>query len=352
MTTSGTLVHPLHCTRTGVPLGHLSLVVSGGHMPYLSHWQEQICYHPFFSMEQHRLISFMRDEWNRLSKDIVNESISDRESANLRVGFVALLYSLGSIRQDHGVTILPSLGIVHSNLESLTSLAYWKHYLDSKRFLFPEYHFSRINGNANLEHIHNYLEDCWEKKKEYENGLSDLQEKEKVRIAEKAILAIRNTFLKPPSKKLLWQWVKGNLPSKWQPDAEGWMGTIFLGSAATAMDFELDEIDLMEEIIISSCPIGNSVMFAVRERIEEIKKGYRDHYDTFTIEEEGLDFIDSIKAEVVATPEPKQEDFNTKAQFYVARAKWQLANPSTQSPRVLQAIESAKAKLNYKAEEL
>lgn len=346
------LLYPLNCTRTGVPLGTLSLVVSGGHMPYLSHWQEQICYHPFFSMEQHKLISFMRDEWNRLSKEIVNESITERESHNLRVGFVALLYSLGSIRQDQGVTILPALGIVHSNLESLTSLAYWKHYLDSKRFIFPEYHFSRVNGNANLEHIHNYLEDCWEKKREYESGLNDVQEREKVRIAEKAILAIRNTFLKPPSKKLLWQWVKGNLPKKWEPDAEGWMGTIFLGSAATAMDFDLDEIELMEEIIVSSCPIGNSVMFAVRERIDEIKKSYRDHYDTFTIEEEGLDFIAAIKVDQERTVEPKQENFPTKAQFFVARAKWQLANPAPMSAKIVQAIESAKAKLNYKVEDL
>jgi hypothetical protein len=345
-------IHPLYCTRTGVALGHLNLTVSAGHIPYISHWEDQICYHPFFSLNQSELIAFMRDEWNRLAKDVVNETITDAESSNLRVGFVALLYSLGSIQQDNGVTIFPSLGVVQSNLESLTTLAYWKNYLDSKRFAFPEYHFSRINNNADLSGIHAYLEDCWQKKKDYENGINDLKEQEKARIAEKAILAIRNQFLKIPSKKLLWQWVQSNLSKKWQPDAEGWLRTLFLSTVSKSLDFEIEDIELMEEIIVSECPIGNSVMFAVKERINEIKNSYKQHYDHFLIEEDGLAFIEGLRQEHEALPEPQEKDYPSKGAFFVARAKWQLANPVQQPAKVVAAIESAKNKLSYRSEDL
>lgn len=345
-------IHPLHCTITGVPLGHLDLVVSAGHMPYLSHWDKQICYHPFFSLNQQSLLHYMRDEWNRLAKGVADESISDKESTNLRVGFVAILCSLGGIKQDSGVTLLPDLRIVHSNLESLTALAYWQNYLDSKRFSFPDYHFSRINGNADLSGIHDYLEACWERKKEYESGMSDIQEKEKARIAEKAILAIRNTFLKPPSKKLLWTWIKGNLPSKWHPDAEGWLATLFLGSVAASLEFEEEDIDLMEEIIVASCPIGNSVMFAVRERIAEIKKYWKEHNDTFIIEEDSLELMEQLRTEQEDIPAPERKNFKNDAMFYVARAKWDIAHPHPKDPKVNKEIESAREKLSYKAGEL
>lgn len=339
------LIHPLHCSRTGIPIGHLNLIVSAGHMPYLSHWDEQVAYHPLFSLNQQELVNFMRDEWNRLAKVAADETITEYESSNLRVGFVALLYSLGSIRQDQGIVILPSLGIVQSNLESCIALAYWKNYLDSKRFQFPEYHFSRINRNADLSNIGDYLADCWDKKAEYEAGISDKQEQEKARLAEKAIVAIRNTYLKPPGKKLLWQWVEGYLPNKWKPDAEGWLRTLFLSTISKSLDFHIDDINMMEEIIVSECPIGNSIMFAVRERINEIKKGYGEHYDHFTIEESGLEFIDSLKEEHASIPEPKQEDFKTKGQFFVARAKWQLANPSPMERKQASDLENARAKM-------
>lgn len=345
-------IHPLNCSITGVPLGHLDLKVSGGHIPYLSHWNEAICRHPFFSMEQSRLLSFMRDEWNRLAKEITDETITDLEAQNLRVGFVAILHSLGSIKQDQGVVCFPEISTVQSNLESLIALAYWQNYLDSKRFSFPYLHISRLNNNSDLAAIGDYLDACWEKKREYDAGISEIQERERARITEKAILAIRNSFNKPVSKKLLWKWVKDHLPKKWHPDAEGWLATIFLGSVATSLEFEIEDIELMEEIIVSSCPIGNGIMFAVRERIEEIKKGFRDHYDTFTLLEDELSFIEEVKATQEDVPEPKESDFKTKALFYVARAKWQLAHPQGLPQNVNQAIESARQKLSYKSEEL
>lgn len=348
-----TMAWPLICTRTGVALGKLDLTISAGHMPYLSHWKEQICYHPFFSISQYKLCNYLRDEWNRLAKNIADEQISEREALNLRVGFVALLHSLGSIKQDNDTKLLPTLAIVQANLESLVALCFWQYYLESKRFSFPFLHISHLNKNTDLAHIKDYLNACWERKREYEEDISELQEQEKAKVAERALHAIRDSWMKPVGKKLLWQWVKGNLDKKWAPDAEGWLGTLFLGGTQTILDWDLDEIDLMEEIIISSCPIGNSVMFAVRERIAQIRKVWHDHYDTFTIEEDGLATIEAIKEELGAAPEPQLSDFNgNKAAFFVARAKWQLANPTIIAKPLKPAIISAQSKLNFGADQL
>src|SRR5205814_8301064 len=103
---------------------------------------------------------------------------------------------------------------------------FWQYKRESKRFTFPFLHISNINSNSTLTNIKDYLSACWEKKKEYEDGLSDVQEQERTRVAEKALLAIRDSWMKPVGKKLLWQWAKGNLDTKWQPDPECWLGTL------------------------------------------------------------------------------------------------------------------------------
>lgn len=348
------LTHILACSRTGVPIGKLDLTISAGHMPYLSHWREQICYHPFFSVSQYKLCHFLRDEWNRLAKGIADEQITEREALNLRVGFVALLHSLDCIKQDDNCKVLPDLATVQANLESLVSLCFWQHYLESKRFSFPELHLSNLNKSWQLENINDYLGACWNRKAEWDAGLDSQREQEKSRIAERALLAIRDSWMKPVGKKLLWQWIQGNLDKKWQADAEGWLGTLFLGSTATILAWEEDDIELMEEIIVSCCPVGNSVMFAVRERIEQIRKTWHDHYDTFTIEEDGIEIINELRDELAGTAEPSQKDFATKAAWFVAKAKWSLANPTNYSaPKPLNAaIEAAKSKLNFGAEQL
>lgn len=347
-----TLTHILHCNRTGVTIGKLDLTISAGHMPYLSHWREQICYHPFFSVNQYKLCHFLRDEWNRLAKNIADEQITEREALNLRVGFVALLHSLGCIKQDLDCQVLPDLGTVQANLESLVSLSFWQYYLESKRFNFPQLHISNFNKNRTLDSIKDYLSACWDLRNQWDAGIDDQREQEKTRVAERALNAIRDSWMKPVGKKLLWQWVKGNLDKKWQPDAEGWLGTLFLGNTATILDWDEDEIDLMEEIIVSCCPIGNSVMFAVRERIAQIRKVWHDHYDTFTIEEEGLQSIEGFKNELQGTPQPVIGNYKTKAEFFVANAKWTLANPTAVSKPLNVAIASAKSKLNFGADQL
>ena len=346
------LIFPLFCQRTGVELGTLNLIQSAGHVAQLSQWNENIVIHPFFSWDQFRLTTFMRDEWNRLAKEIDNETISETNERNLRVGFVALLYSLGSIQRDQGCISFPDISTVQSNLESLCSLASWQNYLDSKRFSFPDLHISRINNNADLKDIGDYLSACWDRRKDYENGLTDIIEQERIKSAEKVIVAIRNSFMGIPNKKLLWTWVTAHLDKKWEPDAAGWMRTLFVGTVSQSLIFDIEEINLLEEIIVSCCPIGNSVMFSVRERIESIRVEHNKHYDTFTIEEDSIELIQSITDSHAGTEEPVEKDFKNKALYFVAKAKWQLANPVGQTARVRQDIESARDKLNVGLDEL
>lgn len=322
--TSVRIRHPFYCNRTGVPLGHIDLSLCAGHVPYMSHWNEMIAYHPLFSLTPNKLIDYMMGEWNRLAKEIINEQASDKEELLLRVGFTALLHNLGSIRRDGNAVGLPEMATVQSNLASLLALSTWKNLLDSKRFSFPELHISRLNDNSTLSNIHDYLNACWDQKKAYELGINDVQEQERARIAEKAVIAIRNSFYKPVSKKLLWTWVYAQLPPKWKGDA--WLATIFLSPASAISEWEPEEIDLFDDIIQSSIPMGSTVSFAVRERLAEIQKISADHHEAFTIEEDGLQFIEQLRVELTAAEEPKQEDFKNKAEFFVARAKWQLAH--------------------------
>lgn len=88
---------------------------------------------------------------------------------------------------------------------------------------------------------------------------------------------------------------------------------------------------MAEEIIVSECPGGNGIMFAVRQRLNRIRDIWGEKHAAFEIELE--DFAPTAKLFVngvaVAAPdpgpEPREIDFPKKAQFYIAHAKWTIA---------------------------
>ena len=322
------LHHPLYCNYTGVQLGILDLTLTAGHVPYMSHWNEMVCHHPLFSLQQHHLCKHMQTEWERLSQLIADEVATDLETTNLRVGFVALLHNLGSIQRDRGIVGLPSILTVQTNLKNLIGLNYWQSYLASKRFTFPSLHISQLNNNVALDDIRDYLTACWEQKANYEKNINDAQELERSKLAERALIAIRESWIKPAGKKLLWQYCLGYLQGQYAADAAGWMRTLFLGTSNNIINFDYDELVLMEEIIFSSIPTG-SIAFAVRERVNQIQQDWKNHYDAFQIEESHEEYVQELKQELQEQPEPQEKDFSSKAMYYVARAKWQLANPNS-----------------------
>lgn len=323
------LCHTIRCQYSGVVLGKLEAYAVAGVLPYLTEWSKTLAIHPMFSMQHGKLLQFTRDEWARLAQRATDDEISDTESELLRVSFLALLHSLGSIRQE--VPGLPALGVVVANIESLFQLASWKFFLESQRFKFPEYKVSKINGNADFKYVKDYLDVCFDVRRDYAKKVRDAIEEEKVRSTEKAIVALHGTWIKPAGKKMLWQWVRAHLPEKYQADAEGWLGTLFLGGSSAIIDFDQEDIQLAEEIIISNCPAGTGVLFAVRKRLDAILAAWKEHHTAFEVdledyaEDAGL-FINGQKVKAPHPgPEPQKQDFKNIALFYVAHAKWTIA---------------------------
>lgn len=318
------LTHQIHCRFSGVLIGALSYEVVAGHMPYISYWNEMQAMHPAFSMPTSKLLAYARGEHNRLMRLSEDGEATAAQNQILQVCWLATLHSLGSIRQE--TVALPSIQVVQATMQKLFALAYWHWRLDSKRFGFPEFKINRLNSNDRFQNVSHYLDACFAIKEDYEAGISELEELEKARAAESALKALRNAWIVPVSKKALWQWVRAHLPEKHSADAQGWMGTIFLGSDRTVLDFDLDEIEMMEHIILGECPPGTGVLAAVRERIDAIKKVHIDRREAFSLDLTDFSEIIQEAAGTLAAPkpEPLRSDFPSTGSFLKARAAWWL----------------------------
>lgn len=326
------IAYVLRCARSGVPIGTLNYITCAGAMPYLSHWDNMTALHPIFSLETGRLLAFARSEWNRLAKQADDSELSIKDDTFLRVAFLAVLHSLGSIEQQ--APSLPPMHIVQSQINKLFKLAYWKFYLDSKRFAFPTFKINRANANDRFENISYYLDACFEIKDDYSKSLDDLIEKEKTESADRALKALRDSWIVPVGSKALYRWVKAHITAQWSADAQGWMSTLFCGNSNTIISFDLDETDLMETIICGDCPPGTAIMHAVRNRIQEIRKIQKDHFEAFTVQFEDYLTDDqkiekAEKQEITLTAEPKPEDFPSKVLWIKAKAIWYLQQRAT-----------------------
>ena len=320
--------HNLHCQYSGLYIGKLEMHTVAGHLPYLSHWKEMAARHPVFSLSENKLLAFARGEWNRLAKRAADEQATDQEEAILRVCFLAVLHTLDSIKQE--CPSLPPMHIVQNNMSRLFALAYWHHYLDSKRFRFPSYKINKANANDRFEGISDYLDLCFEIKQDYEEGVTELQEQEKAAAADRAMKALRNSWIVPVGNKQLYRWVRAHLPTKYEADAQGWMSTLFMGSERTICDFDKDDIKLLHEIILSECPKGNGIMNAVETRLTAIMNIYTDNKEAFSVDFEDFEDDAPLKAlrSVSSAPNsmeaPQQKDFPNKVAFMRANALWYL----------------------------
>jgi hypothetical protein len=323
------LKHNIKCAYSGLQIGTLEVQTTAGIIPYLSHWEKCVAHHPVFAMNHGKLLQLVSDEWKRLAERASDFEVTEEESNILRVGFLAVLHALGSIKQDGPG--LPSLATVCSQLPRLFHLAYWKYRLESNRFKFPMFHIARINMNERFENIGGYFDVCFDIKADYEKSVREAEEQEKVRIAEKAVIALNSSWATPVSKRLLWQWIKAHLPEKYAADAEGWLSTLFLGGSAAIIEFEEEDLELAEEIIVSSCPQGTGVLSAVRKRLEQVRSIWEQHNAAFSIDLEDFAgpklFVNGVE---VATPHPGEEptlqgcEYN-RSKFMVAHAKWTIA---------------------------
>lgn len=317
----------LYCQLSGLQIGVLTLMgASAGYTPYIRNWNALTVRHPVFSMEPARLLAFARTMWRQHG----NEDASEENKQTLRVCFLAILHSLDCIEQE--VPSLPPLWVVQSNFKALFSLAFWKYALESQRFKFPTYKINKRNNNLDFREIKTYLDLCFQIKDEYSETVRTRDEAARLEIASRAEKKLRSSWIAPISNRELWTWIQAQLAdTKYKADSEGWMATIFLAKTDKAIcQFDKEEITLFDEIIQSECISDNGMMFAVRNRIDEIKKIWSDTKEAFEVDFEDFD-VDgeliaarSVSTASESTEEPKEKDYPNKVLWIRAKALWYL----------------------------
>lgn len=330
---------PLVCGRTGITCGVISTLTVAGHMPLLGQWKDTQVLHPIFSLQPVALLQFARNSWLRFcaltAEETADEKLVAAQELQLRVAALAMLHNLTEVRQDH--PWMPEWKDVAANWTSLLSICYWRAYLDSERFKFPQIRISKLEKDVDLR---SFLQLCWDRKKHYELAISDLVEEEKNKVAEKALVAIRDSIAgkRPLSVKILWRWFAANMPARYNKDMavpDGWMWELFNATEKTVFDYTVRDIELFEEIFLSECPTGSSMSHAFLEILRGKHHLLTQHFETYQIL-----VPDTITAAVAdgsldASPEaePKLSDFATKVQWFRAHAKWKLAQPSARRHR-------------------
>lgn len=319
------IAYTLNCTLTGTPIGSIQLYPVAGVLPYIGLWKDSTLHHPLFAMPTGRLLAFARGEYQRLIKLSKDEEATLQEERTLQICFVAVLHTFGRIVQD--APALPPIEVVQQWMPRLFKLAYWKHYLDSKRFQFPEWRLNSVNANEKMQNVGYYIEACEDLRHEYETGKKSLAEEARLKATEEAMKKLRSTWIAPVGKKALWKWCYAHLSqTKYAQDASTWMQELFLASNRGILDWEeekqqtLDAIKTLQDFILDACPGGNIIMHAVSERIEEMRKLVVDHVEAFTVDlgewaRPDLEELD---------PEPKKEDFASNIEFIRAKARWNL----------------------------
>lgn len=324
---------PIHCKLSGIRIGTLEMLTVAGTLPYLRSWSDVVCHHPVFSMPTAKLLDFTLAEHNRLASVIEDNMATEAEQQILQVCHLALLHKLDCIVQDRPG--LAPLRIVRATLQGVANLAKWKHYLESKRFRFPAYHLSPLNNNLNFSNLPDYLDVCYSVKHDYETKTRDIEEKAKIAAAAAAMQALKNEWVTPVSKKVLWNWVKAWLPDKYKVDADNWLGALFLGGSQTIRAYDEDEIALAEEIIISSVPMGTGMLSAVRGRLDEIKTIWTDHNKAWEVIESPAQL--SVNGIPYVGEEPKEKDFPSRGKFIQAHSRWQLSKKALERHQQKQA---------------
>lgn len=330
---------PLICSRTGITMGSLATIAVAGHMPLLGQWKDTQVLHPFFSMKPVALLQFARNSWLRFCalkpEETTDDLIVAKQEQHLRVITLCMLHNLTEVRQD--IPWMPEFKEVVANWTALMSICYWKAYLDSQRFKFPQIRISKLERDVDLR---SFLQLCFKCKKDYETNVNEKIEEEKLRIAEKAMKGIVDEVAgkKPLSIKLLWRWFEANMPARYKKDLDGWMWELFSATEHDILDFTVRDIELFEEIFLTEVPTGSSVSHAFLDVLRGKHALISQHFETYEIMIPNSIAEQVASGEIKATgPEPKLSDYPSKVAWMVARAKWKLAQPSSTKHREAEA---------------
>lgn len=339
--------YTIYCSYTGVPVATMQLIQQWGKLPYLANWKDNAAAHPLFSLPRHQLLGQTRKHWNALFRNS-SDRATRVQKEQFQVAFVAILHSLGSIKQD--TPVLPEFHTVASNMQRLLELAYWLHFLQSKRFAFPTLRINKLNNNTVLHDINNYFDVCDEKRADYTKSKDARAEDAKLRAADRAEKAVRAGHMRAISKKALWNWFiasiqehagkKFQLPEwqEWREDSE----KLWFGSENQQLQYSLDDCDSIADVLITNCELGTIVSHAFRTELEKIRKHISNHLQIFEIDwtatlkpsvqrTDALGNVLGEQSRIEDTPPekpaeqaPQPHEFATRILFLKAEAKWKI----------------------------
>lgn len=333
--------YPLHCQLTGLQVGSISTINVAGHSPYLGQWKDTQARHPIFSLPHGALVKLAKTSYLRFcafsDAEVASEELVSKQEQLLQICAVALLHQLTTVGQE--VTWLPSFPAVSENWNSLIGLSYWKLYLESERFRFPSV---RINRHERELDLRDYLQVCWDRKKEYERVVNDKAEEEKLKFAERMAVAVRNDAAgkRPLSPKLLWRWFQQNMPERYEVDVDNWMKSIFFATEKSIHDWRIADVELFEEMAVAECPTGTATSHAFFEVVRSKHRLLTEYYTGYSVLDD-LDFSEhatardqsAIESHAAATPEPVRTDYANTALYLKAKASWYLASQASSKHR-------------------
>lgn len=319
----------LVCNLTGVHCGSLYTLAVAGHVPLLGQWKNTQVFHPFFSLAPGAMLQFARNSWLRFcaltAEEAADQDLVAKQEQQLQIACLAILHNMTDVRQD--VPWLPSWPDVAANWASLLKLAYWRCYLDSMKFKFPSIRISKMEPTINLRA---YLTLCWNSKKAYESNVNDLVEEEKKKIADKALIRIRDSIAgkRPLSTKVLWRWFQAVMPPRYKKDIDGWMWDLFSASEKNILEFTLADVETFEEMVLTEIETGSSMSHAFFEVLHSKHKLLTNHFETYEILMPSSPEELLVQEELAAQPEPQLKDFPGRVQWFRAHSAWKLAQPS------------------------
>lgn len=313
---------PLICARSGLFLGKFipgnGLAVA---TPYVQAWKSSIFLHPIFSLPLGSLITRAEACW-QLEKN----GVRSFPMAHKQLLFLAMLHASDCIKQD--VAGLPSPRIVEAHFNRLIELLGWKQDTASERVSFPKLHVwrgaAREDENNVFGNVGIWLDVVEVCKDEYEN-ISRTRMKEARRKAhDMAMKNIKKAMYEDINLKRLWGWFTAQVPQViLENNAD--LEQLWYCDEQRIHVWTIEDIEAIETLLLKYCEIGNSVSHEFSKHIKKLAEWLNTYNDTFEIV---VDTSAERYASHKGTPEPTQGQFKSKAEYFIARARWQLANKS------------------------
>lgn len=320
----------MRCTRSGLVLGKFfpntglyNENVKGqsmeGMSPYVRDWKQTQSFHPIFSVSWVGLDSRISSCYQLEKAGKISYPMWQKQ-----LHLLAMMYATDSIVQD--VPALPSPKMTEAHFADVLALCQWKMNVASSRIAFPKLHVwkgaaGEFVGDL-FQQLPVWIRLCKEVQDEWANAVRERSRLARKAAQDLAMKNIRKLAYEDISLRKLWNWMEVQIPSKEHADWPEMKDLFFVKDSEIHL-WTPSEIETLEEIFLEFCEVGNSVSHECGKRINAIRKMKRDYDDTFEITK-GEQF-----PELRGTKKPEKKDFPSLGAFYVAEAKWNLANRKT-----------------------